>query len=242
LIDDVIQTLPRDFTLDDVRRYESRLASEYPQNRNIDAKIRQTLQILRDQGVLKFLGGGRYRRLQSTPVISLQFDPNLASGYASKPQMARVTIETWAEMNLYCLSCSSDRLRRLPANTPLSDFSCPGCNREYQLKAKDGRFAGIIPGADYKIMLAAVRAGSVPAYILAEYDTRYSKLVWVRALPGTRIHEERVVARNPLKPTARRRGWVGCNINVAGIPTVDIVAPRAEDRALARSLWTDIKR
>jgi type II restriction enzyme len=70
LVDDVIQKLPRDFTLDDVRRYEGRLAAEYPQNRNIDAKIRQTLQILRDQGVLEFLGGGRYRRLQTAPVIS----------------------------------------------------------------------------------------------------------------------------------------------------------------------------
>src|SRR5579863_8812157 len=112
LIDDVIQGLPRDFSLDDVRRYESRLSAEYPQNRNIDAKIRQTLQILRDQGVLRFLGHGKYRRLNATPVISLQFDPSLASGYSSKSQIARIMMETWAEMNLYCLSCASDRLKR----------------------------------------------------------------------------------------------------------------------------------
>ena len=243
LIDDVIQGLPRDFGLDDVRRYESRLAAEYPQNRNIDAKIRQTLQILRDQGVLEFLGGGKYRRLTTVaPVISLQFDPTLAFGYTSKSQMARIMMETWAEMNLYCLSCSSDRLKRLPANTPLSDFSCPSCEREYQLKAKDGRFAGIVPGAEYKKMVAAARSGSVPEYFLAEYDTRWSMLVWVRALPGSRIQAERIIARKPLSDTARRKGWVGCNIDVAGIPTVDIVAPKAEERKLARSLWKAISK
>ena len=240
LIDDLIQGLAAEFSLEDVRRFEDRLAAEYPQNRNIDAKIRQTLQILRDQGVLEFLGRGKYRKLNAVPVISLEFDPSLASSYSSKSQVARVMMETWAEMNLYCLGCSSDRLKRLPANTPLSDFSCPSCEREYQLKAKDGRFAGIVPGAEYKTMVAAARAGTVPEYILAEYDTRWSMLVWVRALPGSRIDPDRVIARNPLRETAKRKGWVGCNINVAGIPTVNVVAPRAEERQLARTLWKAI--
>jgi type II restriction enzyme len=33
----------------------------HPQNRNIEAKIRQQLQMLRDHGLIEFLGNGRYR-------------------------------------------------------------------------------------------------------------------------------------------------------------------------------------
>jgi hypothetical protein len=242
LIEDVISGLSREFSLSELSKYEDRLAKEYPQNRNIDAKIRQTLQVLRDQGVLQFLGGGRYRRLDVVPTISLHFDPTLGAKYSSKSQMARVLMETWAEMNLYCLSCESDRLKKLPDNTPLADFDCPKCRRQYQLKAKDGRFSGIVPGAEYRTMIAAVRAAKVPEYFLAEYDTRWSMLVWVRAIPGLKIIEQRVNARNPLRQTAKRKGWIGCNINVQGLPSVDIVAPKAEDRKTSRSLWRAIAR
>ncbi len=52
-----------EFSIDDVYAFEDRLATFYPDNRNIQAKIRQQLQILRDGGYLKFIGGGRYRVL-----------------------------------------------------------------------------------------------------------------------------------------------------------------------------------
>ena len=48
------------FTLAEVYRFEGWLAERYPENRNIRPKIRQQLQVLRDRGFLKFLGGGRY--------------------------------------------------------------------------------------------------------------------------------------------------------------------------------------
>lgn len=237
LIQDVIAKLSREFALVDVLAFQDRLTKEYPQNRNIDAKIRQTLQILRDQGTLQFLGAGKYRRLDVPPKISLHFDPALAASYTSKSQMARVMMETWAELNLYCLCCPSDRLGRLPANTPLADFNCPRCSREYQLKSKNGRFDGRVEGAEYKRVLNAIRSGVLPEYFLAEYDTRWSMLVWVRAIPGRKIDEARVAARRPLKRTAKRAGWVGCNINITGLPHVDIIVPMAEERARVRSEW-----
>ena len=42
-------------------RFEDTLAEQHPDNRNVRAKIRQQLQVLRDGGVLEFLGRGRYR-------------------------------------------------------------------------------------------------------------------------------------------------------------------------------------
>ena len=49
------------FSLEDVYVYEDRLQALYPGNNNIRPKIRQQLQVLRDQGYLAFEGRGRYR-------------------------------------------------------------------------------------------------------------------------------------------------------------------------------------
>ena len=51
-----------EFSLQDFyRRFQTELGSRYPANRNVQAKIRQQLQVLRDGGVLDFLEQGRYR-------------------------------------------------------------------------------------------------------------------------------------------------------------------------------------
>ena len=41
--------------------YEARLGALHPGNNNVRAKVRQQLQVLRDAGLVAFLGGGRYR-------------------------------------------------------------------------------------------------------------------------------------------------------------------------------------
>jgi len=47
--------------LGDVFGFEDRLAEQYPGNDHVRAKIRQQLQVLRDEGLVEFLGGGAYR-------------------------------------------------------------------------------------------------------------------------------------------------------------------------------------
>lgn len=50
------------FTLSEViGKTEALIQSRYPENKHVDAKIRQLLQQLRDDGELEFLGEGRYR-------------------------------------------------------------------------------------------------------------------------------------------------------------------------------------
>jgi type II restriction enzyme len=51
------------FSLDRLYQREDFLAAHYPGNRNIRAKIRQQLQVLRDLGFVSFEGKGRYRLL-----------------------------------------------------------------------------------------------------------------------------------------------------------------------------------
>lgn len=60
------------FTLEDVYKYESELSSLHPKNRNVRPKIRQQLQVLRDMGVLNFVGSGRYRLVPEKGIYEKQ--------------------------------------------------------------------------------------------------------------------------------------------------------------------------
>jgi hypothetical protein len=51
------------FSLADVYLFERRLSRLHQRNRNVRPKIRQQLQVLRDHGVLEFLGDGQYHVL-----------------------------------------------------------------------------------------------------------------------------------------------------------------------------------
>lgn len=59
----VVNQLHRSFTLPDVYAFDGALAELHPENRHVRAKIRQQLQVLRDLGVLAFIGRGRYERV-----------------------------------------------------------------------------------------------------------------------------------------------------------------------------------
>lgn len=52
------------FDLSQVYDFEERLSGLYPMNQHVRQKIRQQLQVLRDQGIIEFLGRGRYRLLR----------------------------------------------------------------------------------------------------------------------------------------------------------------------------------
>ena len=57
-----VETGEREFTLRDFyARFTESLARAHPDNHNVEAKIRQQLQVLRDGGILHFHGRGLYR-------------------------------------------------------------------------------------------------------------------------------------------------------------------------------------
>ncbi len=53
----------RNFNLREIYDYESFLKEKFPNNNFIKDKIRQQLQVLRDKGILEFLGKGEYRKI-----------------------------------------------------------------------------------------------------------------------------------------------------------------------------------
>jgi type II restriction enzyme len=60
----VVQSLGKpEFILSDVYAHADKLAKLHPDNRHVRDKIRQQLQVLRELGLLEFLGAGSYRLL-----------------------------------------------------------------------------------------------------------------------------------------------------------------------------------
>lgn len=69
-----IQQFESDFSLDSFERFLPRLHIKHPRNNNIDAKIRQQLQVLRDEGEIEFLGNGKYRNLSTRQGLRFKID------------------------------------------------------------------------------------------------------------------------------------------------------------------------
>ena len=53
----------KEFSLSDIYFFEDELLIKHPENNNVQAKIRQQLQLLRDKGYIEFLGNGQYRKV-----------------------------------------------------------------------------------------------------------------------------------------------------------------------------------
>jgi len=149
--------------------------------------------------------------------MKLQCKVELASAYKAGSQIARVLSEDWCVRELYCAACDSERLLSSRANTPAIDFVCPDCDQCFQLKGFKTWNQKKIPDAAYGAMLRAIRSDRVPNLLVLQYsaDWMIKNLVLV---PGVFFSETVIEKRPPLSPTARRAGWVGCNILLHRIP------------------------
>jgi type II restriction enzyme len=138
-------------------------------------------------------------------------------GYKSGCQITRRISEEWAAANLYCAACKSDSVARAPANTRAIDFRCPGCEAGYQLKAGRQWNERRIPDAGHAAMMAAIRSDRVPNLVVLQYtgQWRVSNLLLI---PSFLFNASAIEKRKPLAVTARRAGWVGCNILLSAMP------------------------
>jgi predicted RNA-binding Zn-ribbon protein involved in translation (DUF1610 family) len=223
LVHEVIEKLPRSFTLSDALAHRELIAQQYADDRFIDEKLRLSLYILRDLGALRVLEKGHYEKTDAASEFSPAFDARVARGAARRK---RLMAETWVELNLYCVSCEGAALRRLSPDESLADFECPSCQALYEIRARDGRFGDSVPGSRRAMVLQAIRDGLMPDQILIEFDSHFKSVVFVRIIPGNLIGEERIVPRKR-----------NSTIHVAGLPSVEIVRPSDLDHAAVRTNW-----
>jgi type II restriction enzyme len=150
--------------------------------------------------------------------MDLSMTGELASAYTSGSQRARVVTEAWGEDNLYCPNCSSPKLTRLSHNTKASDYSCPNCKFWYQLKGQKTRIGKHINDGAYGAMMNAIRHDETPNFYFMHYDLETWSIKNLLLIPSFAFPTSAIVKRKPLALTARRAGWVGCNIALHRIP------------------------
>ncbi len=149
--------------------------------------------------------------------MDLQCKIDLASPYKAGPQIARVLSEDWCMRELYCPACDSNRLAQSRTNTPSIDFACPRCEQLYQLKSLKRWNPKKIVDAGYEAMLRAIKADRTPNLLVLHYTSSW--LVQnLLLIPRAFFTESVIEKRKPLSVTARRAGWVGCNILLDQIP------------------------
>ena len=150
--------------------------------------------------------------------MELTFNRQLLEQYHSGTQIARVLTEDWMSRNMFCPRCGHERLAHFEANRPVADFYCPHCHSEYELKSKNGCIGKKVNDGAYETMIARITGNNNPDF----FFTGYSKEEWqvnnLLFVPRHFFVPEIIEKRKPLAETARRAGWVGCNILIDQIP------------------------
>lgn len=152
--------------------------------------------------------------------MNLQIDPKSVPKYfKSQSRISGFISEIWAEKNLYCVNCGQT-LSSYPQNNKVNDFYCAHCGNTYQLKSSRTGFSNKVKGAAYQLLAAAVNRNQHPNYFLLEYVFLTLKVKNVILIPKQFLCAEQIERRKALPATARRAGWVGCNILIENIPEI----------------------
>ena len=138
--------------------------------------------------------------------------------YKSGSQRARIGTESWGATNFFCPACDSPRLESAPQGTAAVDYFCPSCDSPFQLKSQSKPIGSRIVDAAYSEMKKAILDDRTPNLYVLHYDLTRWAVQTVILIPHFAFALSAVERRKPLAATARRAGWVGCNILLDKIP------------------------
>jgi type II restriction enzyme len=138
--------------------------------------------------------------------------------YESPSQSAKAWTERWVRTQVFCPSCGNSSVQQFPANRPAADFYCASCSEEYELKSQRKKFGPKIVDGAFRTMSQRVRATNNPNLLLLNYDLEQFGVTNLFVVPKHFFVHEIIEERKPLAPTARRAGWIGCNILLNRIP------------------------
>lgn len=140
------------------------------------------------------------------------------SPYISGSQSARFWTEKWVEKSLYCPNCGSLRLDKFPNNRPVADFLCSACKEEFELKSQKTKFGAKALDGAYRTTRERIVASNNPNFLFMNYSLKTMGVVDLFIVPKHFFIPEILEKRKPLADTARRAGWIGCNILLSQIP------------------------
>ena len=150
--------------------------------------------------------------------MQLELPIEAALGYKSPSQRARVITEAWMRENMYCPACASNRLANTKPGTEAIDFICARCESAFQLKALSRPIGRRIVDAAYDAMMRAIRQNRLPHFLFLSYSSVVYRVTDLLLIPKFCMPPSAIERRKPLKSTARRAGWVGCNIILDFVP------------------------
>ncbi len=150
--------------------------------------------------------------------MNLFLNIKLANNYTSLSQKIRVLTEDWVNRQIYCPSCGKLDIARYKNNKPVADFFCSNCKEDYELKSKkDSMGAKIVDGA-YGTMISRLQSTNNPNFFLLNYNLRNFSVSNFLVIPKHFFVPAIIEKRKALSQTARRAGWIGCNILLQNIP------------------------
>lgn len=149
--------------------------------------------------------------------MNLIFDTNLALDYHSNTQKIRIMSENWVVDNVYCVRCGS-KLKHFENNKPVGDMFCENCNEEFELKSNKAKLGKKIVDGAYSTMIEKIENDDIPNFFYLNYSIMDYKVKNLLIIPKHYFTKEIIIKRPPLSETARRAGWIGCNIDVSSIP------------------------
>jgi type II restriction enzyme len=167
--------------------------------------------------------------------MQLGMDVKVAAAYKSKAQRIRVMSEAWASENLHCPCCPSNTIEQCRNNREAVDYTCNSCDSSFQLKSSRTDYGSRIVDGAFTAMMRAVAHGAAPNLLLLHYDSRRWEVRDLTLIPHFALTSSCIEKRTALGPSARRAGWVGCNILLCNIPP-DVRIPWVEDSVAASPL------
>ena len=151
--------------------------------------------------------------------MDLSFDLQLAKSYTSPTQQIRVLSENWVSRQLYCPCCGCANVTRYDNNSRVADFYCVQCGENYELKSqKKGRFDRKVVDGAYGAMMARLAGAGVPNLLLLGYESAALRVTNLLVVPKQFFVPDLIEPRKALSRSARRAGWIGCNILLPQIP------------------------
>lgn len=149
--------------------------------------------------------------------MDFHFDLSLAENYHSSSQKVRVMSENWVGKNVFCPICGNPHICNLSNNKPVADLQCDNCGEIFELKSKKGRIGSKISDGAYSTMLERIDSSSNPDLFIMSYTADYQAKDLL-LVPKFFFVDCIIEKRKPLAPTARRAGWIGCNIIFGDVP------------------------
>lgn len=148
--------------------------------------------------------------------MKLIFNRDLSYNYHSNSQKIRVLSEDWFLRNMFCPCCGNLMVNKFTNNSPVADFYCDNCKEQFELKSTNKPIHQKITDGAYDTAIQRITSNINPDLFVMQYENYEVKNLTL--IPKYFFTPSIIEKRKPLSDSARRAGWVGCNILYGQIP------------------------